>query len=216
MKLMQSLILVAGVALATSSYAASVTVTITSTSSPSIEHGTVTLTDTKYGTLIAPNLHDLPPGPHGFHVHENPSCADNGNGAGGHFDPGKRGQHLGPYQAGHLGDLPTLWVDKEGKATTAVVAPRNPSRYPDQARERDRSDADRQRHAAAPNEATQYVATQLISTKGVVQRAPRPHGWSKSAREILNIWIVWGHEGRRDGRPGDEAEQNDSPHSRTT
>lgn len=125
MKLIQACMLISGIALASSAYAASVTVTVNSTSADPIKaHGTVTLTETKYGTLLTPNLHDLPPGPHGFHIHEKPSCADNGDAAGGHFDPRKRSQHLGPYQPGHLGDLPTLWVDKEGKATTPVLAPR--------------------------------------------------------------------------------------------
>ena len=44
--------------------------------------------------------------------------------AGGHFDPAKTGKHLGPYGDGHLGDLPPLYVDAEGKSTVPVLAPR--------------------------------------------------------------------------------------------
>ena len=47
-----------------------------------------------------------------------------GQAAGGHFDPKKTGKHLGPNGDGHLGDLPVLVVDKDGKATTPVVASR--------------------------------------------------------------------------------------------
>jgi Cu-Zn family superoxide dismutase len=75
--------------------------------------------------LIIPNLHDLSPGIHGFHVHENASCGDNGADAGGHFDPKQTGNHLGPYSAkGHLGDLPALTVTDNGNADLPILAPR--------------------------------------------------------------------------------------------
>jgi Cu-Zn family superoxide dismutase len=94
--------------------------------------GTVTVTSTPYGALFTPSLSGLMPGVHGFHVHENPSCdpkEQDGKmvpalAAGGHFDPGKTGKHLGPYGDGHLGDLPPLVVDAEGKSTVPVLAPR--------------------------------------------------------------------------------------------
>jgi len=94
--------------------------------------GTVTIRSTPYGTLFTPNLKGLPPGVHGFHVHENPSCdlkEQDGKmvpalAAGGHFDPGKTGKHLGPRGDGHLGDLPLLYVDADGKSTVPVLAPR--------------------------------------------------------------------------------------------
>lgn len=87
--------------------------------------GTVTAQDTKYGVLLKPNLEHLPPGLHGFHLHEKPGCGDQGMGAGGHLDPKKTNKHLGPYNdAGHLGDLPALYVDQTGKANTPVLAPR--------------------------------------------------------------------------------------------
>ena len=76
--------------------------------------GTVTAKDTQYGLLLIPQLTDLTPGLHGFHVHQNPDCAagmkDNkpmaGMAAGGHYDPAATGKHEGPYGQGHLGDLP--------------------------------------------------------------------------------------------------------------
>lgn len=53
---------------------------------------------------------------HGFHIHELGNCADNGNAAGGHFNP-KQGQH-GKYDAPmhHMGDLPSLKADSNGVA----------------------------------------------------------------------------------------------------
>ena len=86
--------------------------------------GSITAKQTPNGVLLIPNLHSLPPGPHGFHIHQNPSCLDNGMAAGGHLDPQHTDQHLGPYGKGHLGDLPILQVDKNGNATTPIVAPR--------------------------------------------------------------------------------------------
>ncbi|HDU8581775.1 superoxide dismutase family protein [Morganella morganii] len=94
--------------------------------------GTIDIQETDYGLLFTPALNGLPPGVHGFHIHENPSCdAAEKEGkpvaalaAGGHFDPAGTKVHAGPYADGHLGDLPVLYVTDDGKATTQVLAPR--------------------------------------------------------------------------------------------
>jgi Cu-Zn family superoxide dismutase len=99
---------------------------------PGASLGTITITSTPYGTLFTPNLSGLAPGVHGFHVHANPSCDPKEKdgkmvpalAAGGHYDPGKTDKHLGPYGDGHLGDLPPLFVDTDGKSTLPVLAPR--------------------------------------------------------------------------------------------
>lgn len=94
--------------------------------------GTVNVEDTDHGLLLTPDLSGLQPGMHGFHVHQNASCepaekdgeATAAAAAGGHLDPDETGTHAGPYQEGHLGDLPVLMVDQEGNVTTPVLAPR--------------------------------------------------------------------------------------------
>jgi Cu-Zn family superoxide dismutase len=87
--------------------------------------GTITAEDSFCGVLLTPNLHGLPPGIHGFHVHVNPSCDQNGMAAGGHFDPLNSNQHDGPYDAkGHLGDLPVLIVNADGTANLPTLAPK--------------------------------------------------------------------------------------------
>jgi superoxide dismutase, Cu-Zn family len=95
--------------------------------------GTITAESSPYGVIFTPDLHGLPPGPHGFHVHENPSCEPDqedgevkaGLAAGDHFDPLRTDSHSGPYDdAGHLGDLPVLFVEEDGTVTVPVAAPR--------------------------------------------------------------------------------------------
>jgi Cu-Zn family superoxide dismutase len=87
--------------------------------------GTIRADDTIYGLLFTPNLKGLSPGIHGFHIHSMGFCNNMGMAAGGHLDPLRTNRHDGPYQGtGHLGDLPVLIVDKNGKATLPVLAPR--------------------------------------------------------------------------------------------
>ncbi len=95
--------------------------------------GTVTFVESPYGLIIQPNLKGLPAGQHGFHIHVNPALHPMekdgkkvaGLGAGGHYDPANTGKHLGPYDSqGHLGDLPVLFVEKDGSTPVASLAPR--------------------------------------------------------------------------------------------
>ncbi|AWI33509.1 superoxide dismutase family protein [Helicobacter apodemus] len=91
--------------------------------------GEVVAVQTKYGVAFYPNLTNLEPGLHGFHVHEKPDCGATEKGlglkAGGHWDPKKTGEHSFPWDdKGHKGDLPALYVDKDGKATNPVLSPK--------------------------------------------------------------------------------------------
>lgn len=87
--------------------------------------GSIKLEDSEFGLLITPDIKNMPPGIHGFHVHENPNCGDNGNAAGPHLNPRKSRYHAGPYDLeGHLGDLPVLIVNQDGTATLPLLAPR--------------------------------------------------------------------------------------------
>ena len=93
--------------------------------------GTVKITETDKGLEFSPDLNALPPGEHGYHVHAKGSCEpamkegkpSAAEAAGGHLDPQNTGKHEGPEGMGHLGDLPALVVNNDGKATDPVVAP---------------------------------------------------------------------------------------------
>jgi Cu-Zn family superoxide dismutase len=101
-----------------------VTMNLVSTDGVGKSVGTITLKEVKDGVTIQPKLKDLPPGEHGFHLHEKPSCdpADKegkktaAQAAGGHFDPDATKVHKGPGGGGHKGDLPKLVVSDKGEA----------------------------------------------------------------------------------------------------
>ena len=109
-----------------------VTINLASASGEGKSIGTIKVQDTPHGALLTPSLSELPPGLHGLHVHEHATCGaaekdgkmTPAHAAGSHYDPSKSGKHLGPYAEGHLGDLPPLYVDVDGKATLPVLAPR--------------------------------------------------------------------------------------------
>lgn len=99
---------------------------------PGRDVGSVTFKDAPGGARIVVRLHDLPPGAHGFHVHDKGSCAPGpdktgkiipAGAAGGHYDPEMTGKHAGPEGLGHQGDLPVLQVDDAGRAKLEVTAP---------------------------------------------------------------------------------------------
>ena len=87
--------------------------------------GTVTFTQLADGQLqVAYDLSGLEPGPHGFHVHENGSCATGDDGtpggaAGGHFNPDGH-PHGGPEAASasrHAGDFGNIMATESGMAS---------------------------------------------------------------------------------------------------
>ncbi|HRE45587.1 MAG TPA: superoxide dismutase family protein [Terricaulis sp.] len=95
--------------------------------------GTVTFREADGRVLINVDLSGLPGGEHGFHLHEHASCAPHSEpggaitpagAAGAHYDPEGTGTHAGPEGAGHLGDLPRLEADAEGRVQAELNAPR--------------------------------------------------------------------------------------------
>jgi len=109
------------------------TLQVATPTGPGAELGTVTIMDSPQGAAITLNLHSLPPGERGMHIHQSGSCAVStgpdgkpvpAGAAGGHFDPAGTGRHMGPEGQGHLGDLPRLEVAADGSARKSLTAPR--------------------------------------------------------------------------------------------
>ena len=94
--------------------------------------GTVKIECSEYGLVFRPELSGLDAGAHGFHIHAKGSCEPAqkdgetiaAGAAGGHWDPKNTGKHGEPWGEGHMGDLPALMVDSDGKASQPVLAPR--------------------------------------------------------------------------------------------
>ena len=76
------------------------------------------------GVRFTADLHDLPVGTHGIHIHAVGLCDAPGfTTAGGHWNPTNvRHGSMNP-QGPHEGDLPNLIVGKDGRGTVAVVVP---------------------------------------------------------------------------------------------
>jgi Cu-Zn family superoxide dismutase len=87
--------------------------------------GTITFTKTDKGTRIQAEITGLPPGKHGFHVHEfGDASSPDGKAAGGHFNP-KGMVHGDPSKTAprHLGDLGNIEADSSGKASYDKIDP---------------------------------------------------------------------------------------------
>jgi Cu-Zn family superoxide dismutase len=83
--------------------------------------GTLQMLFTSTGTRLLGTLAGLPPGSHGFHVHEVGRCDATGStpfeSAGDHYNPaGRRHGTLNPAGP-HTGDLPNVTVGADGRAT---------------------------------------------------------------------------------------------------
>ena len=94
--------------------------------------GEIKLSDSPSGLRIDTDLHNLPIGYHGTHIHEYGSLLPSkkgsktiaGGSAGSHYDPENAGYHGSPNGTGHRGDLPRIHVDEYGESKQTLYAPR--------------------------------------------------------------------------------------------
>lgn len=83
--------------------------------------GTLTVRGEETGIAIFGTLAGLPPGTHGFHVHDAGRCEARFESAGNHWNPTHR-QHGRQNPAGpHLGDLPNLIVPADSTVVLQVM-----------------------------------------------------------------------------------------------
>ena len=85
--------------------------------------GETVLRETPHGILVTVALRDLPPGEHGFHVHETGTCVPPFESAGDHFNPTGKQHGYAAEQGPHVGDLPNLMVPESGKVDIQVFMP---------------------------------------------------------------------------------------------
>jgi Cu-Zn family superoxide dismutase len=73
--------------------------------------GDADLEQTPHGVLLKVNLHGIPLGVHGLHIHEHGRCDPSSfESAGGHFAPNKREHGIFNDTGPHAGDLPNVHV----------------------------------------------------------------------------------------------------------
>ena len=85
--------------------------------------GEAWLRETPSGIVATIDLRDLPPGEHGFHVHETGRCEPPFDSAGGHFNPAGRRHGFAATDGPHAGDLPNLIVPESGRVSLDVFIP---------------------------------------------------------------------------------------------
>ncbi|MFD2762472.1 superoxide dismutase family protein [Lentibacillus juripiscarius] len=85
--------------------------------------GTATIRPVPAGVNITLDAANLPPGTHGFHIHENAVCeAPDFKSAGGHFNPTDAKHGFDHPEGPHAGDLPNIEVNQDGKVMADVTA----------------------------------------------------------------------------------------------
>lgn len=90
--------------------------------SGSTAQGTVHFQQLKNGSVeVTLDLSGVPAGVHGFHIHDKGDCGDNGNAAGGHFNPGSMPHGAPEANSKHAGDFGNVTADADGHIRTSFT-----------------------------------------------------------------------------------------------
>jgi Cu-Zn family superoxide dismutase len=83
--------------------------------------GDVTFATRGTKVLVTAKVTGLPPGSHGFHIHEKGDCSSgDGMSAGGHFNPMSKPHGNPSSMERHAGDMPMLVADASGNASLST------------------------------------------------------------------------------------------------
>ena len=88
--------------------------------------GELRVEETADGLLMQGTFRNVPPGEHGFHIHEGESCADEGKAAGGHFNPRQVAHGYLPddgFENAHAGDTGNVEAAEDGTVNWSLEVP---------------------------------------------------------------------------------------------
>jgi Cu-Zn family superoxide dismutase len=85
-------------------------------------HGDVHFTENSDGSVeVQVDLMAVPPGTHGFHIHEKGDCGDDAKAAGGHFNPTGMAHGAPDANSHHAGDFGNVTADASGEVHTTFT-----------------------------------------------------------------------------------------------
>jgi Cu-Zn family superoxide dismutase len=107
-------------------FAATGVAQIAGTAEGSTVTGKAVLTEENSGLKVDVRVEGVPPGNHGFHIHEKGECGDSGKAAGGHYNPD--GTMHGfvardGFEHAHAGDFGNIEVGEDGTGTLSFFMP---------------------------------------------------------------------------------------------
>ena len=88
--------------------------------------GVAMLVEIPSGLKVIVQVANVPPGKHGLHIHRYGSCAEQGNGAGGHYNPAGVKHGFLPtdgFAGAHAGDFGNLEVNENGLGALELTIP---------------------------------------------------------------------------------------------
>lgn len=88
--------------------------------------GVVRLEEKDGSLFVSAQFQGVPAGKHGFHIHENGACGDEGKAAGGHFNPEAAPHgllHKDGFSGAHAGDFGNVEIGADGTGTLEATLP---------------------------------------------------------------------------------------------
>lgn len=110
---------------ASTAYAAAAAANLKGTAEGSAIAGAANFEEADGGLKVTIDVKGVPPGKHGFHIHENGACGNEGKDAGGHFNPhgSEHGFVLKDSGHAHAGDFGNIDVAADGTGRLELTAP---------------------------------------------------------------------------------------------